>query len=92
MDIAEMFEVADELGDRLLRHAGSFGEIRGPDAFQGHVGHHVVVDDSVVVEACLDETLLETVGELPRGEDEQQQQRRVLVRIGHATIVVRKLD
>lgn len=91
-EVAELLEVDDQPRHRLLGDARFPGELRQSYALVGDVRHHVVVHDAVVLEPGGDEVCLERLRQVTLGEGDEQEHRRVFVRIKHRQGVVRSLD
>ena len=92
LEIAQLFEVDDKLRHRLLGDGGQLSQLGEAKAFVGHMRHDVVMDNAMIVKTGGHEVLLHRVGQMSRSQDEKQQERGVLVRVGHHTMLVRGLD
>ena len=67
-EVAELLEIDDELGHRLLGDARLLGELGQSYALEGDVRHQVVVHDTVVIEPGSDEVRLERLRQVTLGE------------------------
>ena len=85
LDVAELLEVGDQLGHRLLGHVGLLGQVGEPDALGRDVGEDLMMGGPQVAEAARRRA---ASGDRPLScagrQGEQSQERRVLLGMGHA--------